>query len=165
MNGGDGIQADPPAILRAEPDREEPRKPTLRERILAADDRQFEEIWVPEWDEHVRVRGLTGAERDSYEASITDQRSGSMNTRVIITNLRAKLVALSIVDEDGSRVFSEKDVVALGGKSARALQRIFEVCQKLNALTDEDVDELTKNSNGDRSAEPGSGSRLISASP
>ena len=43
-------------------------------------------------------------------------------------------------------MFSEKDITALGKKSAAALDRIYEASQKLNRLTDGDVDELAKNS-------------------
>lgn len=66
-------------------------------------------------------------------------------------NLRAKLVALTIVDEEGNRIFSQQDVNLLGKKSALALNRVFEVAQRLNGLKPEDVEELTKNSESDQS--------------
>jgi len=72
------------------------------------------------------------------------------------SDLRAKLIVRSIVDGDGNRVFTDMDVRALGRKSASALQRIFEVCQRLSRLTDEDVDELVGNSDGTRNGDTGS---------
>jgi len=120
-----------------------------RDEILQVDDLQYEDVEVPEWGGVVRVRGLTGAERDAFEESIMDQRGKKF--RVLLQNLRAKLVALSIVDEAGKRLFSEGDVGKLGTKSAAALQRVFEAAQRLSGISDEDVDELVKNSSSGQS--------------
>jgi hypothetical protein len=149
----------PPDIAAPAPPR------SLREEILAIDDRQYEDVYVPEWDKTLRVRGLTGAERDSWEGSLLRQ-DGSRRPRMDYSNLRARLIVKSVIDkETGERIFTDGDVGMLGGRSASALQRIFEVCQRLSRLTDEDVEELTGNSSGERSADNGSGSPPIFASP
>lgn len=114
-----------------------------RDAILAADDLSFEDVPVPEWGGTVRVRTLSGTERDAFEASIVEQRG--KKSSVDMRNIRAKLAARTIVDEDGKRLFSERDVELLGAKSASALQRVFEVAQRLNGLSDGDVEELVKN--------------------
>ena len=49
------------------------------------------------------------------------------------------------VDEEGNQLFSEKDISALGKKSAHALDKIFEVGQRLSGITKEDVDDMSKN--------------------
>ena len=144
---------------------------SLRERILALDDRQYEEVDVPEWrevlgSEPLRVRGLTGTERDAWEASLLrDTPGGRGRPRMDYSDLRAKLVVRCVVDESGRRVFTDRDIGALGGKSASALQRIFEVAQRLSRLTDEDVEELTGESKGGPSSANGSGSAPSSESP
>lgn len=120
-----------------------------RDQILKAQDLPTEDVSVPEWGGTVRVRALTGAERDAFEQSIVEQRGRS--TRMNLQNLRAKLVALTVVDEEGNRIFSDSDAKLLGKKSALALNRVFEVAQKLSGLTSEDVEELTKNSESDQS--------------
>jgi len=103
-----------------------------------------EEVAVPEWDGTVLVRGLTGAERDALESNIVQaNRDGS--TTVDTRNLRARLVALCVVDEDGERIFSDEDVDALGRKSAAALDRVFSVAQRLSGLRAADIEELRKN--------------------
>jgi hypothetical protein len=117
-----------------------------REKILGADDLASEDVAVPEWGGVVRVRCMTGAERDRFEESIVDQRG--KKTRVDMGNIRAKLVAATVVDEEGARIFSDRDVEALGKKSAAALNRVFEVAQRLSGITDDDVEELAKNSVG-----------------
>lgn len=120
-----------------------------RDQILKAQDLPTEDVPVPEWGGTVRVRALTGAERDAFEQSIVEQRGRS--ARMNLQNLRAKLVALTVVDEEGNRIFSDSDAKLLGKKSALALNRVFEVAQKLSGLTSEDVEELTKNSESDQS--------------
>jgi hypothetical protein len=115
-----------------------------RDAILEAQDLQHEEVYIPEWGGSVRVRTLTGAERDAFEQSIVDQRG--KDTRMNLRNIRAKLVALTVVDGDGKRLFSDADAKLLGQKSASALDKIFDVAQRLSGLRDEDVEELAKNS-------------------
>jgi hypothetical protein len=117
--------------------------------ILAAEDLPRETVRVPEWGGEVLVRGLTGAQRDEFEASVVVGKGS--NREVNIKNLRAKLVSLSVVDEAGALLFTDKDIDALGKKSAVALQRVFEVAQRVSGLTSADVDELSKNSEGAQS--------------
>lgn len=114
-----------------------------REAILDAQDLPTETVEVPEWGGAVLVRGLTGRERDAFEASMIEQKG--RKTTFTMSNFRAKLAARTIIDENGKRMFSDKDMDALGGKSAVALQRVFNVAQQLSGLSDADVEELTKN--------------------
>lgn len=114
-----------------------------RDDILAAPDVLTETVEVPEWGGSVIVRGLTGKERDAFEQSIV-VLSGK-TTKVNLANVRAKLVALTVVDDKGERIFSEKDAEALGDKSAAALDRIYDVAQRLSGLSREDIDELAQN--------------------
>lgn len=116
--------------------------PTLtRDQILTADDLITEVVDMSEWwGGTVNVRTITGAERDTLEASIIT-KDGDKN----MENLRAKLIVLSVVDTEGNRMFTEADFTAIGGKSAGALNRIFTVAMKLSGFSKKDVDELTEN--------------------
>jgi len=125
-----------------------------REQILEAPDVRYEDVAVPEWGGTVRVRSLSGAERDRFEDSITQQNGKGV--RKDIKNIRAKLVALCVVDESGKRIFTEADVQALGRNSSIALDRVCEVAQRLNAMTDDGVAELAENLEGDPSEDSGS---------
>lgn len=122
-----------------------------REAILSAADIQTEQVMVPEWGGAVLVRGLTGAERDAFEASVVVPGSKGGGS-VRLEMLRAKLCARSIVDEQGARVFSDADVKALGAKSAAALQRVFNVAMRLSGLSDQDVESLAAGLKNDPSA-------------
>lgn len=110
-----------------------------REAILAYDDSQSEDVEVPEWGGAVRVVGLTGVERDRFEASVVGN-----GKKMQLSNLRARLVAMCVVDESGERLFGTADVGALGNKSAAALERVFSAAQRLSGLSEDDVAELTE---------------------
>jgi hypothetical protein len=111
-----------------------------KDQILGADDRRFEIVPVPEWGGDVRLRSLTGAERDEFESATVQQVGGQQ--RVNTRNLRARLVALCAVDGDGLPLFDRSDVIKLGSKSAAALERVFEAASRLCGLTEDDVKEL-----------------------
>jgi hypothetical protein len=113
--------------------------------ILVADDLVRELVDVPEWGGELYIATLMGKDRDDYEASIL-QTSASGEVKQNFTNMRAKLVARCAVNEKGKRIFHDKDIVPLGFKSARALDRCFSVAARLNAVSDADLEELAKNS-------------------
>lgn len=114
-----------------------------RDKILAATDLQFEDVSVPEWGGKVRVRGMTGAERDAWEAAVLENRTDDKKKNE--RNIRATMVALTAVDENGQRLFVEADIAELGKKSVRALQRVFIVAQRLSRVTADDIEELAGN--------------------
>jgi len=120
-----------------------------KEAILSVDDRQFEDVEVPEWGGSVRVRGMSGRERDAYEASIIDQRGGER--KVVLANARAKLIAKCVIDENGTLMFTQDDLRALGGKSAKALERLFDKARELSGMSEGDVERLAENFEDDPS--------------
>lgn len=125
-----------------------------REMILAAEDLPMERVDVPEWGGFVYVRTLTGEERDRYEdgcfVGIGRKRAYTLR------NVRARLAVLAVCDETGGRLFTDIDVGSLGAKGAAALDRVFEVAQRLSGVSDGDVEDLAKNS-GTTPGDSGSG--------
>lgn len=116
-----------------------------RDDILKAEDRKYETIPVPEWGGDVRLRTLTGRERDEFEASTVETNKKGQQ-RANLVNIRARLVSLCLVDDDGNRMFTERrDIILLGEKSAAALERVFSKCNEMNGLSDKDVEELAEN--------------------
>lgn len=114
-----------------------------KEQIKSVSDLETQDIEVPEWGGTVRLKSLTGAERDRFEASVVQGQG--RNTTVNMQNLRAKLVAQSAIGEDGKPLFTEEDVKWLGEKSAKALNRLFNAAQQLSGLSESDVKELAGN--------------------
>jgi len=112
-----------------------------KEQILNSQDLIKEKIEVPEWGGVIFVRTMTGAERDSFEQGIVnDDRTANLS------NIRAKLCALTVIDEEGKRIFTDDDVKGIGEKSSLVLDRVFQVAQKLNGISPADVEDLAKNS-------------------
>jgi hypothetical protein len=91
----------------------------------------------------VYVRELSGAERDQYEARLTDPK---LPREQALRNARALLVALAAVDEQGGRIFGDTDVVELGRQSARMLDKVWAAARKLSGLDREAEEEEGKSS-------------------
>lgn len=100
--------------------------------ILAASDLTTEDVNVPEWGGTVRVKGMSGTGRDAFEESLFTGTGA--DRKQDLRNIRAKLVAATLIDENGERMFEDSEVSELGAKSAAALARCFEVAQRLNGM-------------------------------
>lgn len=93
-------------------------------------------VEVPELGGEVTLRPMTGARRDRFEQAASKDPGN---------NIRARLAAYSVCDEFGKFLFDENDIRALGELPASALDRIFTVALKINAIGTADVDALEKN--------------------
>lgn len=113
-----------------------------RDQILESDDRKYETVECPEWGGDVRLRSITGTQRDRYEQSL--MASNGPDRKMNLTNARVKLVVLCAVDEDGRGLFTGEDVNALGRKNAAPIDRLFDACRKLSGMSSEDVDRMTE---------------------
>ena len=123
-----------------------------KQAIFAADDLRLAEVPVPEWPcGTMYVRMMTGSERDKWEGLVQKRSSG--NGSIDLVGSRALLVALTVVDQDGNRVFDEDDVDQLQSKNSAVLDRIAGVAMSSNGIGEKDIDELKKSfpeaSNGD----------------
>jgi hypothetical protein len=110
-----------------------------RDAILGAVDLKKELVKVPEWGGEVYISMMTGEARDAWEQSLVGGKGTNLE------NIRARLVAFTAVDEEGKRIFTNEDASSLGQKSATALERCVKVAQKLNRLTEQELDDLVKN--------------------
>lgn len=122
--------------------------------ILSAPDVRCEDVEVPEWGGVVRVKVMTGAEKDAFEASVTavTQKNGKTIQRMNMANVRAKLLARCIVDEGGRPIFDDADIDALGEKSAAAMDRVVEIAKRLNRISAEDIKTLSDDLKNDQPA-------------
>jgi hypothetical protein len=139
----------PPDTLSGGPEMENPTPKFLtRDEVRNTKDSLImEPVEVPEWGGTINVRGISGEERDAYESSML--KGQGRKQKVVTDNVRAKLVALASCDEEGKPIFTPKDAEWLGKKSAAALHRVYSVAARLARITDEDVEELVKNSDRD----------------
>ena len=102
-------------------------------------------------DEFVYVKQMTGRERDNFEQSILkknkDNKGVVIGFETVTEDFRAKLCVASICDKSGKLLLAPTDFAVLSiNMSARRLEKIVNASQKLNAITEEDKEELIKNS-------------------
>ncbi len=130
-----------------------------KDQILKADDIRTEIVPVPEWGGEVKVRTLPCDELDEYELSLSERSDADRRS------IRAPFCAQCIVDDTGARMFNVLEVAALGKKSGRALDRVFDACQRINGRRAKDVEDAAKNSPSGQSAASGSSSATGTESP
>lgn len=111
-----------------------------REAILGAQDLKSQDVDVPEWNGTVRVRMMTGAERDAIGAKLlgADNKPDMMRYRLL-------LVAACMVGEDGAALFGPDEVEQLAAKSSIALDRVFRAADALNDASNAAVESARSN--------------------
>lgn len=114
-----------------------------RTQIFDAEDRTYDVVDCPEWGGEVRLRSITGRQRDEFEAGLVQQRGN--DRKLNMSNARAKLIVLCAVDENGQLLFTADDIRRLGSKNAKPLDRLFDACQALAGLTEDDLKDMTEN--------------------
>jgi len=110
--------------------------------ILAAVDLKTEDVHVPAWGGTVRIRTMTGQERDEFRASIAASEGES---GVPIGKFSAALLVAACVDEAGKRLFTAGDMAALQAKAAASLDAPAAVAMRLNGLGAGAVEAAEKN--------------------
>lgn len=92
-----------------------------------------------------RLREMNGTERDKFEISAFKVENG---VRVVDPlYLRARLVAMCLVDETGARMYSDDEIAVLSDDiPASVLADLFAAAQKLNGLEGDAAEVAAKNS-------------------
>ena len=128
--------------------------------ILGAEDLKHEDVEVPQWGGTVRVRMMTGAERDAFRTSVAPEEG---TEGIPVGRFSVALLAATLIDEDGARLFTMEDIDQLAEKSAESIDMPAAVAMRLNGLGGVAVEESVKNSVSDQSDDSGSSSPLPSA--
>lgn len=144
---GGGIMESTEAVAGEAGNGDAPRAFLGRADILNREDTRYDEFQVPEWgDTWVRIRSITTKERERFEEGVSSMKNGKTVTSMI--GARAKLCVLSLVDANGQRIMTDKDVPELSGKNSGAVNRIFRRACKLSGIlqTEADLEEAVGNS-------------------
>jgi len=93
--------------------------------ILSVSDLPCIDIEVPEWGEDVAVR-IKKLSLAQFATFLNEKFDGA--------DYFYRLIAYSLVDEEGKRLFTDAEAKKLGEKSTEAMTRIFEQIKALNGL-------------------------------
>jgi hypothetical protein len=120
-----------------------------REDVLKKDVLKVEKVDLGN-GEYVCVRQMTGRERDRFEQSLMKEergKRGAITYSRSLEDFRAKLAVNTLCDEEGNLLLESSDYEILSqNMSAAKLERIINKAQELNRITEEDREELVKNS-------------------
>jgi hypothetical protein len=118
--------------------------------LLGVQGPEPELVQIPEWNRAVYVRGVTGTERDSWEASNSIRRpDGKVDPNPVGT--RARLIVRGICNAQGERLFTDKDWPKVGGLDGAGLERLFDKIAQRSGMTAEAVEDAEGNSESDPS--------------
>lgn len=93
-----------------------------RDDILAAKDVQRKQVEVKEWGGHVGLRALSSDALEQFQNFVASRPK---------KGIAAKLLSLSICDDDGSLVFSDSDLEQLGRRSAAVTTRLYKAALEM----------------------------------
>jgi hypothetical protein len=135
-----------------------------REILLSKEILKIEKVDLENGD-FVFVTQMTGRERDNFEQSLIrklkDKKGQVTGFEQITEDFRAKLAVCTVCDETGKLIFLPTDWNTLSQNiSAARLEKIVNVAQKINAISEEDKENLVKNSEPDPENNSNSGSVL-----
>ena len=118
-----------------------------REDLLKKQTLKIEKVDLGDGD-FVYVREMYAADKDKWEQSMYSMVKVGNKTEVKqnLENFRTKLAVNTVCDENGNLLFQANDYVTLSkNMGSSRLETIANVAQKLNFITEEDKEELTKN--------------------
>ncbi len=121
--------------------------------ILGAVDLKTEDVHVPAWGGTVRIRTMTGQERDEFRAATAPAEG---ETGIPVGKFSAALLVATCVDESGACIFTSADMAALQAKAAASLDAPAAVAVRLNGLAGGAVEAAEKNSGSGQSVDSGS---------
>jgi hypothetical protein len=121
-----------------------------RDQLLSKDKLEIVKVEFEDGN-YVFVRQMTGHERDRFEQSMLrknkDAKGNIISVETVMEDFRAKLAVMTLCDEEGKLLLDPKDTITLSRNiSAKRLEQIINVAQKLNAITEEDKEGIVKNS-------------------
>jgi hypothetical protein len=111
-------------------------KKLTRQDCLAANDLSLKEYEVKAWDGVVYLKKMTAKDQIDFE-EMTQGKDKK--------NILTKLLVMCVSDEQGNKLFTEADIDALNNKSAAAVMEISNAILEANYMTNDDIEDLSKN--------------------
>lgn len=115
---------------------------STREALLAEEAKAVYQVEVPDVGTYY-VREMSGEERDRFDGMAQRLREQGKEN---IYRFRARLLAMTVTDAEGKRLFSPDDVEGLARVRASVLEPLVDAALNVNGMSQESVQALEKNS-------------------
>jgi hypothetical protein len=106
-----------------------------KEEILSKADLKRVVVKVPEWGDAVTIQEMSARLRVQFETTLDENDP----------LLREKLVAMSVIDQDGSLMFTLDEAAQLAEKNYKAIKRISDAVLKLSRIRAAEVEDAEAN--------------------
>ena len=111
-----------------------------RDYVRECDDLRIEWVDVPEWSKDGEragtfARNIEARARDKCERESWDTEGDGDGATLTLENARARWVVQGACDATGTRIFKDEDAEWLGEKDSKALDRIYDVVQRLSGAS------------------------------
>jgi len=117
-----------------------------REKLLKPDVKRRLMVKIPEWGGEVYVREFTQEEKEEVairSLEIVDTATGNISNPRKMSGLKSWIVARTVIDSDGKRLFDDGDMEVLAEKSSRVIERLSDTATELSDMNS-DVEEAEK---------------------
>lgn len=110
-----------------------------REDLVQFAKRRHTEVPFLQTGKKVRIQSLTERERAELESAIVERKGGS---------LRARIIAKSVVDEDGKRIFSDDDIPFIESLDSQVTSELYDAIDQHCGVIrgQDDLETIGKNS-------------------
>lgn len=118
-----------------------------RKALLSKQDFKIEKVELEEGS-YLYVRQMSGQGRDRFEQSLLKEvKKGNTTTfEQSLSDFRAKLAVSTICDENGVLILKPGDFGELSrNMTAYTLEKIINKAQEINAISEQDKDDMVKN--------------------
>lgn len=106
------------------------------DQIRSAEDRKIKEYPVPDWGGVLRLRPMSGGQREAIMNEVlrrVQRHAGDVDA--ITEGLSARLIAMTIVDEDGAPLLTEEAAQELvDTKRGDVIAALVAECQAVNGM-------------------------------
>jgi len=113
----------------------------IKPQIVAREVKDIGQVYFRQWSQ---------AEFNRLRARLMD-KAGKAKQDEMVT----RFVIAGVCESDGSPVFTDADYQQVNEKPSAILMRLFRAIQDVNALTDDDTDEIVGNSAGTTQSDSG----------
>lgn len=113
------------------------------EELKEVRDREYKDVDVPEWGFAVRFQSWSAKDLDDHEADCAKRRLPG--DKFDMAGLRIATLGRSLVNADGSKMFTNGDLETLADKNGAVIRRLADEAMKFNRIGEKAVEDEEKN--------------------